>query len=175
VLSDLKASGLTKEEANDTLIRIQDSGLLKREALNARKQINAYVTQEREKIRRESALKKQQQEKNALEERKRLQGYLKDKGEFFGGKIAQNEKRELYNYIVSGDFANEVYSNHANVADAAFLWRYKDKIFKMLRGQGMETGKAAILDKITNPDLGRKTGRVEIKQKAGFDPSEFAK
>ena len=45
----------------------------------------------------------------------------------------------------------------------------------MLRGQGMEKGKAAVINKITNPNLGRKSQHVETKQKSGFDPVEFMK
>ena len=101
--------------------------------------------------------------------------YIKEKNDFFGGKIKKAEKKELYNYITSGEFSEELYSNHANVADAAFLWKYKDKIFKMLRGQGMEKGKASVINKITNPNLGRKSQHVETKTKGGFDPVEFMK
>ena len=39
VASDLKASGLTKEEVTDTIERLQDSGLLKREAIMIRKNL----------------------------------------------------------------------------------------------------------------------------------------
>ena len=45
----------------------------------------------------------------------------------------------------------------------------------MLQGQGMEKGKAAVINKITNPNLGRKSQHVEMKPKSGFDPVEFMK
>ena len=45
----------------------------------------------------------------------------------------------------------------------------------MLRGQGMEKGKASVLNKITNPDLGRRSQHVDVKKKSGFDPVEFMK
>ena len=45
----------------------------------------------------------------------------------------------------------------------------------MLRGQGMETGKKSVIDKITNPNLGRKSQHVDTKVKGGFDPVEFMK
>ena len=77
--------------------------------------------------------------------------------------------------MTSGDFAEEVYSDIANVADAAFLWKYKDKIFKMLRGQGMEKGKASVINKITNTNLGRRSRQASFKPKTGFDPVEFMK
>ena len=45
----------------------------------------------------------------------------------------------------------------------------------MLQGQGMEKGKAAVLNKITNPNLGRRSRQVETKPKSGFAPVEFMK
>ena len=134
-----------------------------------------YISNEREKLRKTQTRRKQEEEQVNLNTRKSLQKYIKSKEDFFGGKVKTKDKKELYNYITSGNFAEEVYSDVANVADAAFLWKYKDKIFKMLRGQGMETGKASVLNKITNPDLGRRSQHVDVKKKSGFDPVEFMK
>ena len=175
VKSDLEASGLQKEEVEDTIGRLQDAGLLKREAIMIRKNLQNYISNEREKLRKTQTRRKQEEEQVNLNTRKSLQKYIKSKEDFFGGKVKTKDKKELYNYITSGNFAEEVYSDVANVADAAFLWKYKDKIFKMLRGQGMETGKASVLNKITNPDLGRRSQHVDVKKKSGFDPVEFMK
>ena len=175
VKADLEASGLSKEEVGDTVDRLVDSGLLKREAVMIRKNLQNYISNEKDKITTQELEKKQTADKENLQTRKSLQKYIKEKNDFFGGKIKTQDRKELYNYITSGNFADEVYSNVANVADAAFLWKYKDKIFNMLRGQGMETGKASVINKITNPDLGRRSQRNEAKPKGGFDPVEFMK
>ena len=173
--ADLEASGLEKDEIKDTVDRMQDSGLLKREAVVLRKNLQNYIANERDRLRKVEKQRVAEKDKQNLETRQALQTYIKKKDDFFGGKIGNKEKKELYNYITSGNFSEEIYSNHANVADAAFLWKYKDKIFKMLRGQGMEKGKAAVINKITNPNLGRKSQHVETKVKGGFDPAEFMK
>ena len=175
VKADLEASGLSKEEVGDTVDRLVDSGLLKREAVMIRKNLQNYISNEKDKIATQELERKQTADKENLQTRKSLQKYIKEKTDFFGGKIKTKDRKELYNYITSGNFADEVYSNVANVADAAFLWKYKDKIFNMLRGQGMETGKASVINKITNPDLGRRSQRSEVKPKGGFDPVEFMK
>ena len=175
VEADLEASGLEKSEIKDTVDRMQDSGLLKREAVVLRKNLQNYIANERDRLRKIEKQRVSDKEKANLENRKALQEYIKEKDDFFGGKIKKTEKKELYNYITSGSFAKELYSTHANVADAAFLWKYKDKIFKMLRGQGMEKGKAAVINKITNPNLGRKSQHVETEKRSGFDPVEFMK
>ena len=173
--ADLEASGMEKEEIKDTVDRMQDSGLLKREAVVLRKNLQNYIANERDRLRKIEKERVATKEKENLNSRRALQKYIKDKEDFFGGKIKNTEKKDLYNYITSGEFSEELYSTHANVADAAFLWKYKDKIFKMLRGQGMEKGKAAVINKITNPNLGRKSQHVDTKQKSGFDPVEFMK
>ena len=175
VKSDLEASGLQKDEIEDTISRLQDAGLLKREAVMIRKNLQNYIANERENLRSTQMKQRQQEEQDSLNTRKSLQTYIKGKEDFFGGKVKTKDKKELYNYITSGNFAEEVYSDVANVADAAFLWKYKDKIFKMLRGQGMEKGKASVFNKITNPDLGRRSRHVDAKKKSGFDPGEVMK
>ena len=175
VKADLEASGLEKTEVDDTVDRLIDSGLLKREAVMIRKNLQNYISTEREKVAQSQMMQKQEEEQLTLQTKKSLQKYIKEKEDFFGGKVKTSDRKELYNYITTGNFAEEVYSNVANVADAAFLWKYKDKIFKMLRGQGMETGKASVLNKITNPNLGRRSQHVDARQKSGFDPVEFMK
>jgi len=59
VKSDLEASGLTEEEVNDTVDRLSDSGLLKREAVMIRKNLQGYIAGEREKLRTMQVRRKQ--------------------------------------------------------------------------------------------------------------------
>ena len=160
---------------NDTITQLQDFLKMGDRKLVLRKNLQNYIANERDRLRKIEKERVAKEEKANLESRQALQKYIKGKEDFFGGKIKNAEKKELYNYITSGEFSEELYSTHANVADAAFLWKYKDKIFKMLQGQGMEKGKAAVINKITNPNLGRKSQHVEMKPKSGFDPVEFMK
>lgn len=175
VASDLEAAGLEKDEIKDTVNRMHDSGLLKKEAFTIRKNLQNYIASERKNTKKQKEKEEKQLKETNLNNRKALQGYIKEKGDFFGGKVGKKEKRELYDYITSGDFSHEIYSSHANVADAAFLWKYKEKIFKMLAGQGVEKGKASVINRITNPNLGRKSQHINTKVKGGFDPVEFMK
>ena len=175
VKADLEASGMEKGEIKDTVDRLNDSGLLKREAVMIRKNLQDYIRNERDRLVKIEKQEREEGEKRALSTKKSLQKYIKTKEDFFGGKVGCKEKKELYNYITSGGFAEDIYASTANVADAAFLWKYKDKIFKMLTGQGVEKGKASVLNKITNPSKGRRSQQVKAKQKGGFDASEFMK
>jgi hypothetical protein len=175
VIADLKAAGYEDDYISDTVERMQDAGLLKREATTIRHQLNKHIVSEKQRLQKQAKDKKLQEEQTAVKSRKDLQKLIKSKNEFFGGKVSQQEKKSLYNYITKGNFAEDIFSNHANVADAAFLWRNKDKIFKMIRTQGVEQGKSTVLNGITSPSRNEKNTMNYSPKSKGFNPSEFIK
>ena len=69
VLADLKASGMEEMEAKETLVRIEDSGLLKREATQARKQINDFISNESDRLRKVEKERVAQQRREEQEQR----------------------------------------------------------------------------------------------------------
>jgi hypothetical protein len=50
---------------------------------------------------------------------------------------------------------------------------FKDKFAKILRSQGLEDGKAKILNEITSPSLSSKTRPTTATKSSGFDPAAF--
>lgn len=176
VIADMQASNFDEDYIEDTLNKLKESGLLKREAVQIRTQLQKFIQKER------TTLKEQQvnAEREAVEAqsnaRKELQNHIKTRDEFFGGKVSSDEKRKLYNYITKGDFSKEIFETHANVAEAAFLWKNKDKIFKMVRTQGVEQGKSKILNNITSPSKNSRSQKSFAQTKTdGFDPKTFLK
>ena len=174
VIADMRAAKFDDEDIADTVDRLQDAGLLKREAGLVRQQLTKHIHGEKDRIRKEEKESEQQKAESAKNSRKELQSFIKDKEEFFGGKVSQKDKKQLYNYIPKGNFAQEVFETHANVAEAAFLWRNKEKIFKMVRTQGVEQGKSRILDGITSPSRKNHSSKSFEAPKKGFDPSKFS-
>ena len=174
VIADMRAAKYEDEDIADTVDRLQDAGLLKREAGLVRQQLTKHIHGEKDRIRKEEKESEQQKTEGAKNSRKELQSFIKDKEEFFGGKVSHKDKKQLYNYITKGDFAQEVFETHANVAEAAFLWRNKEKIFKMVRTQGVEQGKSRILDGITSPSRKNHSSKSFEAPKKGFDPSKFS-
>tara|TARA_R100001244_G_scaffold130310_1_gene102366 strand:- start:433 stop:1464 length:1032 start_codon:yes stop_codon:yes gene_type:complete len=173
VIADMRAAKYDDADIEDTIDRLEDAGLLKREATLVRSQLTKHIHSEKDRLRSERVNAEKLKTENAGKSKKELQSYIKDKEEFFGGKVSQKDKKQLYSYITKGDFAQDIFESHANVAEAAFLWRNREKIFKMVRSQGVEQGKSKILDGITSPNRGnRSSNSYEIEGK-GFNPNKF--
>ena len=118
----------------------------------------------------EAVKQKKQQAENA---KKELKTQIKDMNEFMGGKVTKKQKEEVYRYA-TGDMMKEIYADHANVADVAMFMLYRKQIEKILRSQGLEDGKAAIMDSIVSPSLNTGKSNSNFKVKTGkFDPKAF--
>lgn len=174
MMADFVSQGMTKEEAKQEVDSLASIGLLKREALALKRDIkNAADTEERRLVQEQQSL--EQEELEAVEDnRKELIGYLKENEKFFGGKVSKKEREDIFKYVTSGGFDNDMNASHANVAQMAFLWKNHKKIFKMVSNDGFEKGKSSVLDNITSPDLGRRAGARKNPKPQGFDPTAFS-
>lgn len=173
VAADMKAAGYDDDHVEDTVKRLKDSGLLVREATQIRQQLQTHIKNEKARLRDDKANAEKQAQENQTTARKGLQQHIKGQKKFFGGKVTPTEKKELYNYIVKGDFSDEIFKSHANVAEAAFLWRNKERIFKMMKTRGVEQGKSSILDNITAPSKNNRSDNSFETKSEGFDPKSF--
>tara|TARA_R110000737_G_scaffold294160_2_gene300767 strand:+ start:5663 stop:6682 length:1020 start_codon:yes stop_codon:yes gene_type:complete len=173
VKADLEAANYDEEYITDTVSRLQDSGLLKREATQIRQQLQKYIRSERDKLKNAKTSSEQEERAGQEQARKDLQGHIKGKKDFFGGKVSNADKKELYGYITKGDFSKEIFETHANVAEAAFLWKNKSKIFKMMKTRGVEQGKSSILDNITAPSKTTRSSNSFETKSEGFDAKAF--
>jgi hypothetical protein len=173
VTADMKAAGYDDENIDDTVKRLKDSGLLVREATQIRTQLQTHIKNEKARLRDDKANTEKQAKDAQVNARKDLQAHIKEQKKFFGGKVTPIEKKELYNYIVKGDFSEEIFKSHANVAEAAFLWRNKNRIFKMMKTRGVEQGKSSILDNITSPSKNNRSDNSFETKSEGFDPKSF--
>tara|TARA_Y100000401_G_scaffold110016_1_gene106819 strand:- start:559 stop:1575 length:1017 start_codon:yes stop_codon:yes gene_type:complete len=173
VIADMRASKYDDDAIDDTIDRLTDAGLLKREATLIRQQLTKHIHNEKDRLRNEKVQAEKQKAEKATKSRKELQSFIRNKEEFFGGKVSQKDKKQLYSYITKGDFAQDIFESHANVAEAAFLWRNKEKIFKMIKTQGVEQGKSKVLDGITSPSRGNRSSNNFEAPSKGFDPKKF--
>ena len=93
--------------------------------------------------------------------------------EFMGGKVTKKQKEEVYRFATKR-MMDEIWSSHANVADVAMFMLYRKQIEKILRSQGLEEGKASIMNSITSPNLNTGKNKSNFKVKSGkFDPKAF--
>ncbi len=173
VSEELKADGIEESEIEESLDKLEDSGMLKMKAKSIRRTINNAVDKQTEQHKNQSAQEQQQRKVEAEKAKKELQSTIKNMNEFMGGKVTKKQKEEVYRYATS-DMMQEIYASHANVADVAMFMLYRKQIEKILRSQGLEDGKAAIMDSIVSPSLNSGKSKSNFKVKSGkFDPKAF--
>ena len=170
--ADMKATGMDEYDVDDSLDRMEDSGMLKHEALKIRKQLRNAIRSEREAEKSRAEQDAQSKAQAQEQARKDLQSHLKGFNNYLGGKVTVEQRKDLYKYITTGNFNEDIYKSHANVAEAAFLWKNRKQIQKLLKSQGFEEGKGSVLDNLTNKG-GRGNSKPKYKKGTGFDPSAF--
>ena len=173
VAEELKADGIEAADIEDSLDKLEDSGMMKMKAKSVRRVIGNAIDQQTAEAKQAQAqsIKKQQEDiKNA---KSGLKKQIKGMGEFMGGKVTKKQKEEVYRYATT-DMMKDIYEDHANVADVAMFMLYRKQIEKILRSQGLEDGKATIMDSIVSPNLNNGKSKSNFKVKSGtFDPKAF--
>ncbi len=173
VAEELKADGIEDAEIEESLDKLEDSGMMKMKAKSIRRVINGAIDQQTTAAQQKAQQTQQQREQAAEQAKKQLKEQIKNMNEFMGGKVTKKQKEEVYRYA-TGDLAKDIYANHANVADVAMFMLYRKQIEKILRSQGLEDGKAAIMDSIVSPNLNTGKGKSNFKVKSSkFDPKAF--
>ena len=173
VAEELKADGIEDSEIEESLDKLEDSGMMKMKAKSIRRVINNAIDQQTTQAKQQEEQSKVQRKQQAESARKELKNQIKNMNEFMGGKVTKKQKEEVYRYA-TGDMMKEIYANHANVADVAMFMLYRKQIEKILRSQGLEDGKAAIMDSIVSPNLNSGKSKSNFKVKSGkFDPKAF--
>lgn len=173
VAAEMKTDGMEEFEIEEAIDKMEDSGVLKREAYRIKRQLNSAVEKEKEKFYKE----KQQESMSAKDKvdrnKKELQGHLKSLDTFMGGRVTKDQAQDAYKYITSGKMADDIWNSHDNASEVAMFMLFKDKFAKILRSQGLEDGKASILNDITSPSLSGKNRVKTNAKRSGFDPSAF--
>lgn len=170
--ADMKATGMDEYDVDDSLDKMEDSGMLKHEALKIRKQLKNAIRTERASVKEKKESESQGKVETQEAARKDLQKELKGFKNYLGGKVTVEQRKDLYKYITTGSFNEDIYKSHANVAEAAFLWKNRSQIQNMLKSQGFEDGKGSVLDNLSNRG-GRGNSKPKYKTGSGFDASAF--
>jgi len=173
VAEELKADGIEDSEIEDSLDKLEDSGMMKMKAKSIRRVLTNAIDQQTTQAKQQAAQDKEQRKQQAENAKKELKNQIKNMNEFMGGKVTKKQKEEVYRYA-TGNMMKEIYADHANVADVAMFMLYRKQIEKILRSQGLEDGKAAIMDSIISPNLNTGKSKSNFKVKSGkFDPKAF--
>ena len=173
VSEELKADGIEVSEIEESLDKLEDSGMLKMKAKSIRRTINNAIDQQTDLAKNKAAEEESNKKEGAKQAKEKLKNEIKDMKEFMGGKVTKKQKEEVYRYATN-NMMKDIYASHANVADVAMFMLYRKQIEKILRSQGLEDGKAAIMDSIVSPNLNNGKSKSNFKVKSGkFDPSAF--
>jgi len=171
--AEMKTDGMEDFEIEEAIDKMEDSGVLKREAYRIRRQLNNAIEQEKQKFLKEKQQEELSNKEKVERNKKELQGHLKSLETFMGGKVTKGQAQEAYKYITSGKMAEDIWKSHDNASEVAMFMLFKDKFAKILRSQGLEDGKAKILNEITSPSLSSKSRPQTRTKSTGFDPAAF--
>ena len=147
--------------------------MMKMKAKSIRRVIGNSIDQQTSQAKNEKEQNQQNQQKQATEAKQNLKKEIKNMNQFMGGKVTKKQKEEVYRYA-TGSMMKDIYADHANVADVAMFMLYRTQIEKILRSQGLEDGKASIMNSIVSPNLNTGKSKSNFKVKSGaFDPQAF--
>ena len=173
VQEELKADGMDAAEIEESLDKLEDAGMMKMKAKSIRRLINNAIETQTQNYNQSKTAEQSKRKESADKAREALKGHIKDMSEFMGGKVTKKQKEEVYKFATKR-MMDEIWSSHANVADVAMFMLYRKQIEKILRSQGLEDGKAAIMDSIVSPNLNSGKSKSNFKVKTGkFDPKAF--
>ena len=173
VQEELKADGMDAAELEESLDKLEDAGMMKMKAKSIRRLINNAIETQTQNHNQSLTQEKSKRKESADKAREALKGHIKDMGEFMGGKVTKKQKEEVYKFATKR-MMDEIWSSHANVADVAMFMLYRKQIEKILRSQGLEDGKASIMNSITSPNLNSGKNKSNFKMKSGkFDSKAF--
>ena len=173
IAAEMKTDGLEEFEIEEAIDKMEDSGILKREAYRIRRQLNNAIEQEKQKFLAEKQQEELSNKEKVERNKKDLQNHLKSLETFMGGRVTKTQAQDAYKYITSGKMAEDIWKSHDNASEVAMFMLFKDKFAKILRSQGLEDGKAKILNEITSPSLSSKTRPTTRSKSSGFDPAAF--
>jgi len=171
--AEMKTDGMEDFEIEEAIDKMEDSGVLKREAYRIRRQLNNAIEQEKQKFFKEKQQEELSNKEKVERNKKDLQGHLKSLQTFMGGTVTKAQAQDAYKYITSGKMAEDIWKSHDNASEVAMFMLFKDKFAKILRSQGLEDGKASILNDITSPSLSSKSRPQTKTKSSSFDPSAF--
>ena len=173
VAEELRHDGIEEHELEDSIDKLEDSGMLKMKAKSVRRVLNQAIDQHNDRTKKERANAEIQKKESVAKAKEGLKTQIKEMNEFMGGKVTKKQKEEIYRFA-TGDMMNEIWKDHANVADVAMFMLYREQIEKILRSQGLADGKAAIMDSIVSPSLNTGKNKSNFKVESGsFDPKAF--
>ena len=94
VAEELKADGIEDSEIEESLDKLEDSGMMKMKAKSIRRVINNAIDQQTTQSKQQAAQQKRRKKKNKQKvQKKELRSQIKNMNEFMGGKVTKKTER----------------------------------------------------------------------------------
>ena len=169
---ELEARGFNTEEIEDELDIMIENNTIRSKARGVRKDLEGVIVREKDALaNQDSEIDATQQEEieAAADE---VREHMSKTKEMFGGRINSNQQDAHTEYLTSGTFFDEITADPQSMAEAAWLWKYREQILGSQKSAGREQGKASVLDKMINPEPTRRTN-IPDPETGDFNPSRF--
>lgn len=179
VRKDLEAQGFKGDELETTLDTLKDNGMLDIEARKINNAIDKAVELEKNSLTQRSQEEDAKQLASRDKNVKELQTYLGTQDEMFGFKMAKDEESlvkvrdDHHKYITSGSYLNEITKDNQSLAESAFLWKNRKVLFNALKNNGLQQGRAEVLNDLGLPDDNKTVRLPDPGGKGEFDPKKF--
>ena len=169
---ELTARGFSKHEVEDELDIMIENNTIRSEARRVRKDLEGVVDTEKQQMSTQSTQPDAKQQEEVEAAATELRDYMSKTTEMFGGRINTTQRDKHSEYITTGEFFDEISESAETMAQAAWLWKYKDHIISGQKSAGVEKGKASILNKMSNPEPIRRTS-IPDPETGEFNPNRF--
>lgn len=176
--ANLKAEGFSEAEIQEAIDTYVDNGTLKIETKKIRNTLNRHIDNERNSMIEKQAESAKHEEQRVLEVRNNIKKFIDNSETMFGFKMAKDEqqlenvRKEHYKYTTE-EFYKSITKDEQSMAEAAWLWKYKDVILNAAKNNGLQKGKESVLNQIVKPDTDTTT-RIREESSKEFDPLKFA-
>lgn len=169
---ELSARGFTQDEVEDEIDIMIENNTIRSEARKVRKDLENVVAREKEAIANQTQEADARQQQEYDEAYAEMEEHMSKTREMFGGRISSQQAQTHTQYIASGAFFDEITGSAENLAQAAWLWKYREQILNGRQSAGVERGKSSILDKMRNPEPTRRTN-IPDPVSGEFNPNRF--
>ena len=128
VAEELKADGIEDSEIEESLDKLEDSGMMKMKAKSIRRVINNAIDQQTAAAQQQAQQTTAQRKQAAEQAKKELKNQIKNMSEFMGGKVTKKQKEEVYRYA-TGDLMKGIVSPNLNTGKSKSNFKVKSSKF----------------------------------------------
>ena len=170
--TELKAQEYSDEDIDDEIDIMVENNTIRQNARRVRKDLEKAISAESERVISGDDQMDATQQEEIDQIREDLKKHMSKTTNMFGGSVTDKQKDEHFNYIDSGKFFDEISGDAESVANAAWLWKNRDRILNGYKSKGFEQGKASIIDSLSHPETARTT-RIPEPETGNFNPNKF--